>query len=136
MKFEWKQIVGKASLIVLLLFLAMNCFAQEAVADSTQKKPKITFLELGSTTCIPCKQMEPVLEAIRSNYGDQIEVIFYDVKLHRDVATQYNIRMIPTQIFLDAEGNELFRHVGFYSEQQIDEFLQKQGLTKRTEPQN
>ena len=89
---------------------------------------KITFLELGSITCIPCKKMEPILESVEKRYGDQIDVIFHDVKKNRDIAKQYNIRLIPTQIFLDENSNELLRHEGFFPESNIDEFLQSKGL--------
>jgi len=89
---------------------------------------KITFLELGSTSCIPCKKMEPILESVEKRYGNQIDVIFHDVKKNRDIAKQYNIRLIPTQIFLDENSNELFRHEGFFPEGNIDEFLQSKGL--------
>ncbi len=90
--------------------------------------PKITFLELGSTTCIPCKKMVPVLKAIENKYGDQIEIVFHNVKQNREIARKYGIRLIPTQIFLDNKGRELFRHEGFFAEEKIDAFLQSKGL--------
>jgi len=89
---------------------------------------KITFLELGSSSCVPCRKMEPILESIKKRYGNQIDVIFHDVKKNRKIAKQYNIRLIPTQIFLDKKGNELFRHEGFFSESNIDEILLSKGL--------
>ena len=118
------------NITILLLVFAISsiCFAEETVQDSTSTQPKITFLELGSLTCIPCKQMEKVLKSVREKYGDQIEVIFHDVKKDKKIATEYKIKMIPTQVFLDETGKEIHRHVGFYPEEQIDEFLQKQGL--------
>ena len=100
-----------------------DCFGAELTGA-----PKITFLELGSTTCIPCKKMEPVLEAIEDKYGDQIEVIFHNVKKDREIAKKFGIRLIPTQIFLDNKGRELFRHEGFFAEKKIDAFLQSKGL--------
>lgn len=115
-------------LIVLMLIVYSNCFAQNAEVDSLQIKPKITFLELGSTTCIPCKQMKPVMAALSQKYGNQIEVIFHDVKKEKQIAATYQIRIIPTQIILNEEGKEIHRHIGFYPEAMIDEFLQKQGL--------
>ncbi len=72
--------------------------------------------------------MEPILESIEKRYGNQIDVIFHDVKKNREIAKQYNIRLIPTQIFLDEKGNELFRHEGFFPELNIDEFLLSKGL--------
>ena len=79
--------------------------------------------------------MEPVMESIRENYGDQIEVIFYDVKVEKEKAAEWKIRMIPTQVFLDEAGNEIHRHVGFYPMEQIDEFLQTQGLVILNNPE-
>ena len=119
----------KISFLMLFVAFTLFCFAEEVQPDSTEVvKPKITFLELGSTTCIPCQQMEKVLESVREKYGDQIEVIFHDVKKEKEMAAKYQIRMIPTQVFLDDDGKEIHRHVGFYPEQQIDEFLKEQGL--------
>ena len=112
----------------MLLLIVSFCFAEETTQDSVETKPKITFLELGSLTCIPCKMMEAVLESIKEKYGDQIEVIFHDVKEDKKIAAKYKIKMIPTQIFLDENGKEIHRHVGFYPEEMVDEFLQKQGL--------
>lgn len=125
-------------LIVFLLLLSCGLAAQEeTAADSTTvAKPKITMLELGSTSCIPCKMMEPVMESLQENYGEQIRIIFYDVKKEKEKAAEWKIRMIPTQVFLDEEGKEIHRHVGFYSEELIDEFLLEQGLIKLTESDN
>jgi len=72
--------------------------------------------------------MEPVLEAIENKYGNQIEVIFHNVKKDREIAKKFGIRLIPTQIFLDNKGRELFRHEGFFAEEKIDAFLQSKGL--------
>ncbi len=121
-------------LMLILLFSAiiLVCFADEnqqvSIQDTSKVEPKITFLELGSTTCIPCKQMEKVLESVREKYGDQIEVIFHDIKKEKELVAKYRIKMIPTQVFLDVDGKEIHRHIGFYPEAQIDEFLLKQGL--------
>ncbi len=108
----------------------------EAIAvgeESGEKTGKslITFVELGSVNCIPCKQMQPVMKAIEDKYGDQIEVVFYDVWKPEEskYAEEYGIRLIPTQVFLDKEGKELFRHEGFFPEESIDKFLREQGLS-------
>ena len=91
---------------------------------------KVTFVELGSVNCIPCKQMQPVMKAIEEKYGDQVKVIFYDVwkEDQKKYATQYGIKLIPTQVFLDANGKEFHRHEGFYPEAEIDKILQGKGL--------
>lgn len=96
-------------------------------------KPMITFVELGSVKCIPCRKMQPVMKAIEDKYDDQIKVIFYDVwkSDQRKYAEEYDIRLIPTQVFLDKDGKEIFRHEGFFPEESIDKFLKEQGLSPK-----
>ena len=96
-------------------------------------KPMITFVELGSVKCIPCRKMQPVMKAIEDKYDDQIKVIFYDVwkSDQRKYGEEYNIRLIPTQVFLDKDGKEIFRHEGFFPEESIDKFLKEQGLSPK-----
>ncbi len=93
-------------------------------------KPAVTFIELGSVNCIPCRQMQPVMKAIEGKYGKQVNVVFHDVWKpdQRKYAEQYGIRVIPTQVFLDESGNEFARHEGYYPEAEIHKLLQKRGL--------
>ena len=110
--------------------------AEESAQDSSHQPAaaQITFIELGSVNCIPCRKMQPVMRAVEEKYRQQVKVVFYDVWKpdQKKYAYQYGIRLIPTQIFVDAQGNELVRHEGFFPEAEIDRFLQSQGLT----PQN
>ena len=96
----------------------------------TEINPIITFVELGSVNCIPCKAMQKVMKAVEEKYGSQLKIIFYDVWKEEQAhyAQEYKIRLIPTQVFLDANGKELMRHEGFYPEKDIDAFLQLKGL--------
>lgn len=77
------------------------------------------LLELGAETCLPCRQMKPILETLRREYEGRITVQVVDVYEHSDWARRYGIYLIPTQIFFDAEGKELFRHEGFFPRQEI-----------------
>lgn len=97
---------------------------------NAQTKPKVTFVELGSVNCIPCKQMQPVMKEIEKKYGNQVKVVFYDVWKadQKKYAEKYGIKLIPTQVFLDANGKEFFRHEGFFPEAEISKILDKQGL--------
>jgi thioredoxin 1 len=79
--------------------------------------PKL--LDLGADKCIPCKKMAPILEALREEFAGRFDVVFIDVWKNRDMSAAYKLRMIPTQIFFDEAGTELFRHEGFYSRQDI-----------------
>jgi thioredoxin 1 len=119
--------------ILMLSFFATVILAQNAdqkTNASETVKPKVTFVELGSVNCIPCKKMQPVMKAIEEKYGDQVKVIFYDVwtQEQKPYAEKYGIKLIPTQVFLDEKGKEFFRHEGFYPEKEIDKLLQGKGL--------
>lgn len=118
------------ALLVALFMATQSAFPQKKSPVTVDKKSPITFVELGSVNCIPCRQMQPVMKAIEKKYGDQVKVVFYDVwkPEQRKYAEQYGIKLIPTQVFLDASGKEFFRHEGFYPEAEIDKLLQKQGL--------
>ncbi|NTV66787.1 MAG: thioredoxin family protein [Chlorobaculum sp.] len=101
-----------------------------AAGELPKAGQKVTFVELGSLNCIPCRQMQPVMQAVEKKYGVQLKVVFYDIwnPKQRQYAEKYGIRVIPTQVFLDSAGKEFFRHEGFYSEEQIDVLLKRQGL--------
>jgi len=116
----------KYFLVLLILFT----FSVFLFAQTEGVEPKVTFIELGSVNCIPCKQMQPVMKSIEEKYGEQVKVIFYDVwkQEQKKYAQQYGIKLIPTQVFLDEDGKEFHRHEGFYPEAEIDKILKAKGL--------
>jgi thioredoxin 1 len=77
------------------------------------------LLDLGATKCIPCKKMAPILDELKEEYAGRMDVEFIDVWKNRDAGGQYGIQSIPTQIFFDASGKELFRHEGFFAKEDI-----------------
>ncbi|MGP8199609.1 MAG: thioredoxin family protein [Limisphaerales bacterium] len=81
------------------------------------KLPKL--LDLGAGKCIPCKMMFPVLDELKKEYAGKLNVEFIDVWENPDAAKPYGIEVIPTQILYDADGKELFRHVGFFAKEDI-----------------
>jgi thioredoxin 1 len=117
--------------ITWLLLLGCASETREEQGIAVNEKALITFVELGSVRCVPCKKMQPVMTSIEARYGDQIQVVFYDVweADQKHYAQQYGIKLIPTQVFLDSKGNEIMRHEGFFPEAEIDAFLVAQGLT-------
>lgn len=96
--------------------------------SGARKEGKVVMLELGSVGCIPCEQMKPVMEKLRTNYRGRLEVIFVDVKKDRDTAHRFGVYAIPTQVFLDKNGKEFHRHIGFYGYEEIAPELKKAGL--------
>lgn len=92
----------------------------KATATPASAKAKLPRLvDLGAGKCIPCKMMKPILDDLKANYTDHFSTEFIDVWENPDAGKQYGIEMIPTQIFYDTEGKELFRHVGFYGKEDI-----------------
>ncbi len=91
---------------------------------------KVTFIELGSVKCIPCRKMQKVIKSVEEKYGDQVQTIFYDVWTEegKPYAETYNIKAIPTQIFLDGNGHEFFRHESFFPYDELMKVLNKQGV--------
>ena len=90
-----------------------------APATPPEKKPLPKLIDLGAGKCIPCKMMFPVLDDLKKEYASKLEVEFIDVWNNPDAGKQYGIEVIPTQIFYDATGKELFRHIGFFAKDDI-----------------
>lgn len=86
------------------------------------------MIDLGSTMCIPCKEMEPILEELQIEYKDRLLIEFIDVTKNQDKSRKYGVNVIPTQIFFDEEGKEFFRHIGFFSKEDILKTFTDHGL--------
>ena len=93
--------------------------------------PLVTFIELGAESCIPCRMMQPVMKEISGEYKGTVKVIFIDLYKDKEAAQKYGVRVMPTQVFLDAQGREFFRHEGFYPKAEIEKMLaDKMGVRK------
>lgn len=77
------------------------------------------LLEIGSVSCIPCRRMAPILDQLRTEQAGRLEVEFIDIRTNSQAVEAHNIRLIPTQVFLDAAGKELWRHEGFLAKEDI-----------------
>ncbi len=128
-------VAGLAALVALCLAVS-GCGGEsgersrpeeESVSDSVGvAQPFVTdgtalplLLDLGSTTCVPCKAMAPILEEMSETFAGQFDVRFEDVKKDAALARTHGVRIIPTQIFFDKHGKELFRHQGFFSREDM-----------------
>ena len=125
----------KNRLIVVAAFLmifALTGYSQAAGIDdvlkTAKKEGKMVMLELGSVGCIPCEQMKPVMEKLRANYKGKLEIFFFDVRKDKEPARKFGVYAIPTQVFLDKNGKEFHRHIGFYAYEEIEPVLKKAGL--------
>ena len=117
-------VVLVALIIAGVIFIKQGQKDRTTLSDSTSavdnnQTALPRLLDLGAGECIPCKMMAPILEELNKDYADQFEVVFIDVWDHPDEAKAHNIQLIPTQIFFNAEGRELFRHEGFFAKEDI-----------------
>jgi len=104
---------------IAVFFLRPGAREAAPVASSTVAAGLPALVDLGALSCVPCRMMAPILDALRDDYAGQFAVEFIDVSIQPDQAERYGVRMIPAQIFFDAEGRELFRHFGYLSREQI-----------------
>lgn len=91
-------------------------------------KGMVTMVDLGADSCIPCKMMAPILKKAEKKYQGKAAIVFIDVWKDREPARRFGIRAIPTQIFFDREGKEVYRHEGFMDEKTIDRILSEMGV--------
>lgn len=135
MKAATKKAITAACMILAVLtawgLLQAGTAFQTASADNPVKSPapgKVAMLDLGADKCKPCKMMAPILEELKDNYEGRAEIIFIDVWKNREVAKEYGIRAIPTQIFFNEKGEEVKRHTGFMDKETIIKNLSELGV--------
>ena len=104
-------------------------FPESHVSGEIPVKGMPTMVDLGANECIPCKMMVPVMENVEKKYKGKAAIIFIDVWKDKAPAKRFGIRAIPTQIFFDKEGKEIYRHEGFMSEAEIDRIFKKMGVS-------
>jgi len=137
MKLRSKLFIVTVVLLTAFTFntISNDCriaFAQSVSGKQAAKSTTVlvTFVEIGAAKCIPCKMMQPIMKEVGEEYKGQVKVVFHDVWTQQGKvdAEKYNIRVIPTQVFLDKDGKEYFRHEGFFPKEDPVKVLKKQGV--------
>ncbi len=70
------------------------------------------LLDFGMGECVTCREMEPIVRELADNYEGRAVIRIIDIREHRDLQAKYRVDVIPTQVFLNDRGNEVFRNVG------------------------
>ncbi|MEO0117232.1 MAG: thioredoxin domain-containing protein [candidate division WOR-3 bacterium] len=96
--------------------------------DKALKSGKPTVLDLGAGYCVPCKMMKPIFEELEREYEGKANIILLEISEYRDLANRYRVRVIPTQIFFDKNGNQYWRHEGFLPKEEIVKKLKELGV--------
>lgn len=112
-------------LVVIALAVAVVLYRQSVKAGGMESSEngisggKPVFIEIGAKSCIPCQMMQKVMDELRSNYPGKLDIVFHDLEIDDTPAQKYGISVIPTQVLLSPDGQELFRHEGFYPTDEI-----------------
>lgn len=117
-----------AMVTLLFIFLTAGTHAQDF--SNVPAEGIITMVDLGAKKCIPCKMMAPIMAKLEKAYEGKADIVFIDVWENRDQAPRFEIKAIPTQIFFNEKGEEVYRHVGFLDEKSIVDQLTKMGVEK------
>ena len=125
-----KRLFSAASLILMLVGVARAELPSATDVNVRQAlgSGKPTVIDLGARTCIPCKKMAPILESLAKEYRGRAGVMFIDVHEDQDAAEKFRVQMIPTQVFFNAQGKEVKRHIGFMEKTEIVKELKAAGL--------
>ena len=124
-----KIIFAILSLVVLVACSNKQTEANESTLDSTAIETAEvaanlpTVLDFSATWCPPCQQFKPIFEEAKEKYNGRVEMKTIDVDQNRELAQKYNISSIPAIIFLDAEGKEVNRKVGFMDKESLEEAI-------------
>lgn len=122
---------GLAAIALLLIATAARGelpSAPDAAIRAALTSGRPVLIDLGARSCKSCKEMAPVLEALATEYSGRAYVLFIDVREDQAAASKFGIRMIPTQIFFDARGMEVNRHVGVLDRAGLVQGLKTAGL--------
>jgi thioredoxin 1 len=121
------------TVVAIILLFVGTAYAElptatDAVVNKALASGKPVIIDLGARRCIPCKKMAPILESLSNEYRGRACVLFIDVNEDQAAALKFRIQMIPTQIFFDAKGKEVKRHIGFMEKADILRELKAAGL--------
>ena len=136
MKKNVKVLILAVLILCVMGVAGIKIFSGEKIAagentitnDTALIKDMPMLIDLGAGTCIPCKEMVPVLDEVKKAYKGKAVVKVIDVNNFPGEANKYSIRVIPTQVFLDKNGKEFFRHEGFFSKDAIVKIFDEMGV--------
>jgi len=86
------------------------------------------LVDFGANSCIPCRQMRPILKEIDKEHSGRAKVLVIDVYKYQDLARQHKIQLLPTLVFFDSKGKEVFRHIGVMDKEKMVAKLKEIGM--------
>jgi thioredoxin 1 len=101
--------------------------ARDNPVDKARDSGKPSLVDFGAKGCIPCDKLAPILEAMKTKYDGKANVLFISVREQQILASRYGIQSIPVQVFFDKDGKEVFRHTGFWPQEDLEKKLAELG---------
>lgn len=121
------------TVFAIIMMLAVTASAEltsatAKVVNQALSSGKPTIIDFGLRTCNVCKKMAPSLESLASEYRGRAHILFVDVRADQSIAEKFRVQMLPTQIFINAQGKEVQRHTGFMDKEGIIDGLKSAGV--------
>ena len=122
------------TIILILLVVPGNISGKSDAEDHEEflenlpVKGMVTMIDLGKKNCTQCKMMAPILEKLKIEYKEKAEIVFINLLDDPEQQYRFKLKALPTQIFFNREGEEVYRHIGFMSEKDIVAQLKKMGV--------
>lgn len=125
--------MNKNLIIILLVFLlpimvyyVMSQKTVSNVSSANSNRPQV--IKFTSNMCSACIQMEPVIKKVMLNYQDKVQYIVIPTQVNNEynqkMISKYNVKLIPTIIIVDRNGNIYKRIQGYVSESELEKYIQ------------
>jgi thioredoxin 1 len=102
--------------------------AKDNLVDKARASGRPSMVDFGASGCRPCDMMAPILEMLKKKHEGKANVLFVHVREEQILAARYGVQSIPVQVFFDKDGKEVFRHVGFFPQDEIEKKLAEMGV--------
>jgi thioredoxin 1 len=116
------------AIVAVIPSLKNNSIDVDKLLNDAVKSNKAVLLELSSATCSTCRKMQPFLKEIQDQYSSDLIIKTLDIAARTDIAQKFLVTAIPTQVFINKNGEIYFKHVGYMSKNQIISVLKEMGL--------
>jgi thioredoxin 1 len=118
-----EEFVKNIALFAVLVFVLCSQTSFASSVPEVPAKGMVTMVDIGAKACVPCKMMMPIMEEVEKEYKGKAAIYFIDVWENREQGARFGLKLIPTQIFYDKNGTEVYRHEGFLDKETISQKL-------------
>ncbi len=126
-KVKWPRPGAKVTTVLFIIWgFLLPALALPAAAQPPAVSPAgPEILEFDRKFCPVCKESELIIQAMQAQYPGQFAVRRLYIDEEESYFRRYRVAIVPTQIFLDAAGKEVFRHEGVFAREKLLEKLRE-----------